>query len=261
MASCIICGHRAGFAPFKTMSGPLCKDCVSHIPQSAKKGIKASSASTIRSIIRYDKKNNPVFKKIFEETSSYGTLRLDERHGLFALCEETDEYGKIITECHDIFSALYLKDFAFSMQDKEANESYVKVSISFTAELTEPSIILKSMIRQATCYAKRVDDSHIMYSEPSNLTLFRSVMTQMIRSAYEKYDYEARKDLITPHAMELLKARSLFLLEPDYTEKELKKQRNRLIKVFHPDSGEKDVQKYAVKVNEYYRLLKQELER
>lgn len=54
---------------------------------------------------------------------------------------------------------------------------------------------------------------------------------------------------------EIEKARELFMLDPNYTNEELKKQYHRLMKMYHPDNGETD-EKYVKKITDAYKLLK-----
>lgn len=51
-------------------------------------------------------------------------------------------------------------------------------------------------------------------------------------------------------------ALSLFMLEEGYTLDELKKQRNRLMKTFHPDEDDAEMTRYAQKINNAFSLLK-----
>lgn len=59
----------------------------------------------------------------------------------------------------------------------------------------------------------------------------------------------------------VLKARALFMLEESFTEAELKSQRARLMKVFHPDNDNVDDHSYAQKINDAYLVLQKELEK
>lgn len=260
MKTCVICGNKTGVFAFKCADGSVCSDCESHIPISARKYLKQAPAYIVERTIENDRKTTAFCRKNFVETASYGCLRLDECHGLFAICDEKmEENGRLKAQCHDVFSALYVKDFALSIQNMEASPNSVKVSVVFTAEMDKPIIRLKRTLKTATCYVKRLDETHITYTEPSDLTLFRNIMNQMVRDAWERFDYKNRQDLITPRALELFKARALFMLGEGYTENELKKQRNRLIKAFHPDEGEEEMTKYATIVNESYKILREEL--
>lgn len=53
-----------------------------------------------------------------------------------------------------------------------------------------------------------------------------------------------------------MSALSLFMLEEGYTLDELKKQRNRLMKSFHPDEDDTETVRYAQKINWAYEVLK-----
>lgn len=46
------------------------------------------------------------------------------------------------------------------------------------------------------------------------------------------------------------------MLEEGYTLEELKKQRNRLMKTFHPDEDDAEITKYAQKINHAFEILK-----
>lgn len=46
------------------------------------------------------------------------------------------------------------------------------------------------------------------------------------------------------------------MLEEGYTLDELKKQRNRLMKTFHPDEDDAEMTRYAQKINNAFSLLK-----
>ena len=54
-------------------------------------------------------------------------------------------------------------------------------------------------------------------------------------------------------------ALNLFMLDEGYTLEELKKQRNRLLKSFHPDEGSEETKKYAQKINGAYEILKRKI--
>lgn len=54
-------------------------------------------------------------------------------------------------------------------------------------------------------------------------------------------------------------ALNLFMLDEGYTMDELKKQRNRLLKSFHPDESSEETKKYAQKINSAYEILKRNL--
>lgn len=56
-------------------------------------------------------------------------------------------------------------------------------------------------------------------------------------------------------------ALNLFMLDEGYTMDELKKQRNRFLKSFHPDEASEETKKYAQKINSAYEILKRNVTR
>lgn len=61
------------------------------------------------------------------------------------------------------------------------------------------------------------------------------------------------------HSSDYYAALNLFMLDEGYTMDELKKQRNRLLKSFHPDEESEETKKYAQKINSAYEILKRNL--
>ena len=70
------------------------------------------------------------------------------------------------------------------------------------------------------------------------------------------YQEQKSKRYENNKTLELEKALSLFMLEIPFTREQLRKQRDRLLKSFHPDNGEVDAT-CAVKINLAYKLLQE----
>ena len=84
------------------------------------------------------------------------------------------------------------------------------------------------------------------------------------RKRQEQYFEEERRrneSLKNKENETVLKALALFMLEESFTEAELKAQRARLMKVFHPDNANVEDHSYAQKINDAYIVLQKELER
>jgi hypothetical protein len=87
----------------------------------------------------------------------------------------------------------------------------------------------------------------------------------MIKKAFTAYEDELKRqkeqamqeerDRMSSGANELQVAMAVFFLSEGYTKTELRRQRNMLIKTFHPDSHQTDQQEYAAKINNYYEIL------
>ncbi|MBO4847065.1 MAG: J domain-containing protein [Lachnospiraceae bacterium] len=259
--TCIVCKKLAIGSPYRCSDGVICKDCSQLMPSSTLRSLKMEPASTVKRLIDITRSNIPRYRKIFDETSHFGNIHIDERNGLIALCSNREiKDGKLKSSCKNIFSVLNVQDCNFNIKTESSSENAVKVSIHFILVLAEPNITIKEQIGHATCNAHRVDYEHISYSEPSALTLFRSIFVGMLRQTWEKYDYMQSHNFISPQAVELTLSRALFMVDEQYTLNEIKRQRNRLIKAFHPDSNKDiDATKYTEKINNAYKILKDNL--
>ena len=65
---------------------------------------------------------------------------------------------------------------------------------------------------------------------------------------------------MSKHDIDVIKAKALFMIGDDYDLDILKKQRDRLLKVFHPDNTDIEDGRYAKKINYYYNILSEDLE-
>ena len=261
MSECIICGNAANlFHRKKTFDGFLCSTCMSHIPQVLKPSIRKYSLEQIREIIAWIDKYHSYYIKTFDETASYGDLHIDEYHGLFAICSKKQIIdGKLPDTCYDIFSCLDLTDVGLATKNAAANDNSVNVDIELMCEIDHPAISFKKIIKSnAKCIMKRLDSETVQYSEPESLSVFRNIFNQMLKSALEKYNYNVQNDFLTKQDVEIFAAKSLFMLDEVFSKEELKQQRNRMLKVFHPDeaNGESsEMATYTKRINDAYKLL------
>lgn len=265
MAKCDICGKDTGFMPFACADGHICKDCEALIPSVLKKYARSEGLFLVKNWINYTKKYIKGLRKKFVVTSSCGMLHIDEWHGLFAICDKKHiKDDKLPDSCTDIFSALFLADYGITINNAVASETSVKVDVVFHCVMNKPNVQFTKTLCTVSCYAKRINDEQITYTEPSDLTLFRSLFYQAIVNARDRYQNKIFKDFISPDAVALMKARALFMVDDGYSLDEIKKQRNRLIKAFHPDehSLSEEVEEltgYTELINNAFRLLKENI--
>ena len=89
----------------------------------------------------------------------------------------------------------------------------------------------------------------------------RHALEELIRRMEDEYaerEYTTEKE--APPS-ELQQAMALFMIDDlsGVTLAQVKEQRNRLIKMFHPDTGSDEDTRYAQKINAAYEVLKQYL--
>lgn len=254
--TCMLCGKETSFfSSHKTMDGIVCKECYKKIPSLLFKDSKNQSESAIR-IAKESAENN--FER-FSTTSSYGSLRLDENNGLFAIAKKIDKSGKPINS-YNVFSIYDLDDIGINCASVQSDRNNLYTTVELTFKLLRPYMSAKVKIKKrAKCTYKRVDSSHIEWTEPKELTFFRSILFQFLSGSFEKLkEFLAGK---TIHDWEIEKARTVFMLEEDYSEQDLKRARRLLMKVYHPDVAGEDTTRETAIINKMYDALKTELER
>lgn len=107
----------------------------------------------------------------------------------------------------------------------------------------------------------RVKKKNIFFNE-----VVGAVNEERFKSASDHYDDNQRNDQKYINASSfdepLIKAMSLYMFDSldKVTEEDIKHQRNKLLKAFHPDEGEESV-KYSQKVNEAYEVLINEIKK
>ena len=261
MSNCLICGKPASIISVRCADGLICSNCARFLPSAIKPFLKHTNVWVIRALLKKWKKNKGRYRQ-FIETASYGSLHIDEQHGLIALCDRKEmKNGRLPDSCTDIFSMFSIEDYSLSLESIDTTPNSVKVIINFHCSLNNPEFQFKSSIKNATCYVQKVGEGSITYHEPPDLTLFRSMFNQAFVNVWEKYDMRERHHFLSPHAVALTKAKALFMVDDDYTEADIRKQRNRLAKVYHPDENEdgEDLTPYMNRINEAYNLLKEAL--
>ena len=254
--TCLLCGKEiSNFSSHKTPDGRICKDCYKTIPSLLWKSSAYLSETTLRVAQKMALEN---YENFFT-TSSYGDLRLDEMNSMFAIAKKIDKRGKPI-DSFNIFSIYDLDDIGISCDKLSARDNSLYTSVEMTFEILKPHMRTKVTIKKrAKCKYKQVDSSHIEWTEPKELTFFRSILYQMLSGSFDRL-----KGLLagkTLHDWDVEKARTVFMLDDDYTEQDLKKARRLLMKAYHPDVAEEDTSREVTIINDMYDLLKMELER
>lgn len=231
------------------LDGYICSNCYKKIPYVLHNNIAGYSDITLSYVIDYCKK----LYDQFEETAHYGDLLIDEFHGLLAFKKK---------ENIAVFDVLDIEDIGLYCTNACANQ-YNKVTcdVEVNCILSHPSIKIKHIIKKKiSCKSKKISENKIEWEEPGDLSMFRSMIEQMYITKIKKHSSNYKEYLKTYNSIELLKAKALFMIDEEstYDADYLKRQRNILIKNFHPDESHfsnEESTRYTQIINNAYHLL------
>ena len=253
---CLICGESIkALSGTKLKNGKICKSCASKLPSLLLQNKPYLQEGTLRRIIELIANN----MEKFCATASYGKLHIDSIHGLFCIANSLNKDGKPKTG-NNVFSIYDLSEVGVFCKSPRANHNNVLVDVEFRCTIEDPFLSFSVPIKKSVrCHTKRVDQQHVEWEEPNDLSMFRTLFNQMLSGAFEKVN--AILCGKTVHEFEVEKARAIFMLTKDYTAEDLKKARRLMMKVWHPDKAQEDVTREAQIINDAHDLLRTELER
>ncbi len=241
---CVNCGVRTGLLTReRTIDGKcLCLNCQSALPAFYFGKFQNMSSEDFKELYSYMNKDSLELKKKFKKGQKFSHLKLDTANGILCYGQKHTEpiYLKIENVSH-----FYLEFF------EGATEGIGSVKMELECDYPQMSIyeVLSETEIGTECY--NFMDLFISAKNYNN--------KQQTKNEYKKFeDFREEKTFEEPkHDPELEKALNLFMFDSvsDITEESLKKQRNRLIKSFHPDLGDENDTKYAQKINDAYALL------
>ena len=255
---CSICGNNVAF-PKKIYDGGLCRECAKKLPTPEME----MTVLMAKELMEYKGDSEH-----FTATANLGKLYIDYGHGTFVIGEKVDKKGK--TETPFVFSVLDLADYAisFNIRLKKNGQPFpgskrntIVGDIHFKCSLNNPCVFISvPLARGKIVKYYYTDASHITWDEPMEVKEFRIAFQQMVKKAFTEYEDElkrrqARQEPVQEGANELQVAMAVFFLTEGYTKAQLRRQRNMLIKTFHPDSGQTGEEEYAQKINHYYEIL------
>lgn len=253
MANCCVCEKPLSMlSGVNIYSGKICKKCAAKAPSVAMANSSNWSSYSIEAMIQYE---NEVFDQ-FDATASYGELHIDTVHGLFAISKKLKD-DKPITR--DVFSALDLSEVALYCKSPRVDNHVVYVDVEFMCRIEPLSLNIKQVIKhKVRCETKRVDSAHVEWQTPGDLQIFIEMFNTMLSGLWQRMNMMLCGT--TVQDLELEKARALFMLHEDYTMEDLKKARNLLMKVYHPDvAGVADTTEASQIINRSFVLLKNHL--
>lgn len=241
----------------------ICSDCFEGIPDYLLKNFNDYTYDDYKRILEYLEYSNRELKDKFNEDLSYKTMHVDTTNGLFYI----DEYRKTklilklenVIDFDIIFSAETYKDGALS--DKVYGKILMRIQMSqpefYFEDILEKDVKVKAK--------KAFFKSTIEYQSPADMEEFSNTFKALCQMFYEKANSEYEDNTYQNNNIkdELQQAMTLFMLDTldGITIEDIKKQRNRLIKTFHPDAGNTNDNKYATKINNAYDILIEYLSR
>lgn len=242
----------------------ICKKCLKKMPNLISSSISDFESEEIKQVKSYMENNHQKLLEIFEVTDFFGSLFIDQYHGYFALhnpCKVT--HKKLPKKCRDIYEFSNLTDAGFLCKNVRnitiSGVSLVAMDVEFYFSLSYPHISVRTVIGSGVpCDMVRNSKGTIDYTEPAKLTMFRNQINQILQNNYAKNRrYQENVTSDANQNTEIIKAMALFMLDENFTKEDLKRQRNRLMKTFHPDSGadNTNMDVYAQKINDAYKLL------
>lgn len=255
---CVVCGNEIplkdiiSFSFVKLNHNAVCKECKKSLPTVL--DYKNSTDDFIKEVVKYEQESS----KIFECTSHFGSLYLDEMNGKIAYSKNGRKEPK---EKCNIFDVKDIENITLTMTDPVVDKKKIFCDILLNVHLKSPSIhFCKPIKKRAECEYKRISDTKVKCSEPKELTIARNLFMQMVEnnvSRLQKLLYIQNEIQEQAKTCSLRQAEALFMLDKGYTLEDVKRSRNILIKAFHPDVSGLDGS-YAEKINNAFEVLRKE---
>lgn len=276
---CDECGQKAGLL-FRTKLKDgkyLCSRCTELVPGHAYHSLANEyTFDMYHSFKDYVQYSNNYLRPQFFETHSYYTIHIDAVHKLFYIGHTVGAHTvfyhfRNIQDFNLVFSA---KDYKEGMiADKIVGKVLMELVMDTPYFRCEE--VLDSSAK--TKAEKSLFGSTIRYGNPKGMDVFYETFLSVWKEAIiesledevdceyaqeQEYSQSQHNSTNSSNSSELQKAMALFMIDDlsNTTLNELKTQRNRLIKTFHPDVSGSNSTQYAQRINTAYEILKQALE-
>lgn len=237
----------------------LCSECSGRIhPQLMKYARKSWSYPDYTDYLAWEEETENE-RKQFDPDFSYGfvnELMIDTERGLFSI--GSGRKGGMVFRFAD------LTDYELNFKPEEVKEGLltdkVKGNEFVAVELSRPNVYLEEIVKTGVKLGLKKKGILSNKYEYELSDKFMEVIRAFTICVYievnrceEEYGYAQENVSIG----EIEKALALFMFDSmdEVTEESLKKQRNALIKAFHPDNNETN-EAYSQKINASYELLR-----
>lgn len=270
---CKECGKKTKFLSRMTLAdgNALCSECKEIIPSYMTDSVRNNYSYDDYLVLKeYLEYSNKVLRSQFHETHKYYNIHLDTANRLM--------YIDSFFDTDPVYFHLYnVKDLTFVFSAEEFKEGMINDKVMgkvlMNIRMGTPAFYYEKIVdKNAHSKAKKeFFGTKVKYENPKGMDEFmlyfntaRSVdiEAECDRILEEEFEEEYAEDDLIEASSELQQAMSLFMVDDlsAITLEELKAQRNRLIKTFHPDTASDADTKYAQKINAAYEVLKKYVE-
>lgn len=234
----------------------LCSECEGRIPvQAISYAVSNWNLDDYKNCLAWDEATRAE-REAFAPTDVYGkgAISIDTDHALFRI----EDYGLVLRFAD-------LRDYEFGFKPGEVKDGILGARVTgdefFTVDMFAPRIYLERILKYGVSYKlkqKGFINTKYEYEfskEFSEIINTFEIMVYLARNA--RNAQSQAQTMQVSEIDEVQKALALFMFDSldDVTEDNLKKQRNALIKAFHPDNAESN-EAYSQKINSAYELLR-----
>lgn len=281
--ACAVCNGEAGLIGIRRLpdGSRVCRSCQTAIPASFLEE-RYVTAEDARNGAAYGKEAMEILSPAFTATSQYGRMFLDERNGLFTVCDATSigKDGKLKNPLPGIYPCIAVTEASFSVSPVSTNQRSTVCHVRFTGYMGRYNIHIRETLKKhVSCILIPDGDGGAAWQEPDDLSAFRSCYRQALETSWRRMqaterhrqeeeraereriqkeqEYRAYQQAQAANKEEekIREARILFMLGEDYTEAELRQQWAAFMRGFHPDNKHAPDPVYAQKINDAYSLL------
>ena len=242
MRQCILCNEKAGILSKKCRDGYVCKKCGTYLP----KDLKWESRERLMEM----RKENQRKSEIFTVTNKYGDLYIDTVNSMYCVTR-SNKSGKPtkFDEIHYINELKRVGLYCTNVRNVGTTTNDVRCDVKFMAVTNKADRVydIKTNIR---CNYK-VNGKSLDWEEPADFQVFRSIFDNLIKQTYSSWN-----DMCNGlHSKNYDKAYGILFLDEDATKDDIKKRRNQLVKIFHPDNGKYGDIEIVRQINDAYEIL------
>lgn len=264
---CASCKKKTGIlSRIKLIDGTyICKTCTKSVPPYMKRCFLSDyDFEDFQALQRYFNYSNMTLRPLFRETHKYYSIHIDVKSQVFYL-------GDRINDKTLFLRFAQLEEFELSYHPDQYKEGifrdrvYGRILVKLKMET--PYLYYEEKLDEnvKSKAKKALYAANIEYENPREMDEFLWQFTTTWNASIEDQepdDSNTEESLDRPKSNELSQAMALFMIDDlsAVTLSELKEQRNRLIKTFHPDKASTNDTKYAQKINSAYDILKRHVE-
>lgn len=219
---------------------PVCRSCADALKGPLKGTLSRLDCDEAEELITLER----TLAERFSETAALGRMAIDETSFLVSVDGAVFDVGE-------------LEEFSVFCTDiRNGSKDSVLCSIETEIAVRHPSIRGRYRIASGVpCSSRRINDSQIEWSEPGQLSVFRSLVHGMFDRRFSTFQQSIQDSLNVRALLELLKAQSAFLMEEGntYTKEDIRRREEAMLKAYGEDGRD------AEKIRRYAELLKRSM--